>query len=83
MYKIKKTVPHVCQVVKVTNLITGITINEFAIAEKDRVQLEWKTLCQCYKCGRIVVTDVPIKREEESIIIPGVVNAEEDSRKEG
>ena len=50
--------------------MVGIKQNPFAIKEDDRIQLQWSTLCQCYKCGRIVVTDAIIKREEEGIIVP-------------
>jgi hypothetical protein len=70
MYKIKKNVPHVCQVAPITNVVVGITYNNLAINEADKVQLKWATLCQCVKCNKIVVTDYLIKKEEGLIVKP-------------
>ena len=70
VHKIKKQIQHICQVMPVTNIVVGIDYNNLAINEADKVQLKWATLCQCIKCGRILVTDSLIKRKEEGIIVP-------------
>ena len=70
VHRIKKQVQHVCRVMPITNIVVGIDYNNLAINEADRIQLKWATLCQCAKCGRIVVTDSLIKRKEEELIVP-------------